>query len=95
MPAVGHTPGHLVVSISSAGEQLLFISDLAAHPLQVERPDWRMVFDLSPDQAAATRRRVLEGAAGEGVLVHAFHFPFPGLGHVVQEGRGLRWKPVV
>jgi glyoxylase-like metal-dependent hydrolase (beta-lactamase superfamily II) len=93
VPAVGHTPGHLVVSISSAGERLLFISDLAAHPIQIERPDWRMVFDLAPDQAAATRRRVLEGAAAEGILVHAFHFPFPGLGHVVREGTGLRWQP--
>jgi glyoxylase-like metal-dependent hydrolase (beta-lactamase superfamily II) len=95
VPAVGHTPGHLVVSIASRGESLLYISDLVAHPIQVERPDWAMVFDRAPERAAETRRRVLEAAAAEGTLVHAFHFPFPGLGHIVREGEGLRWRPIV
>jgi glyoxylase-like metal-dependent hydrolase (beta-lactamase superfamily II) len=94
VPAVGHTPGHLVVSIASAGERLLFISDLVAHPIQIERPEWAMVYDLDPEQAVATRRRVLEGAAADGVLVHGFHLRFPGLGHVVREGEALRWRPL-
>ena len=92
IPAVGHTPGHLVVEFSSQGERLLYISDLVAHPLHVEHPDWTMVFDRELAEAVATRRQWLERAADDGSLVFAFHFPFPGLGHIVPEGTGFRWS---
>jgi hypothetical protein len=52
---------------------------------------WSPVFDLAPDQAAATRREVPNRAATEKALVLAFHFAFPGLGRVVVEGEGWRW----
>jgi hypothetical protein len=33
-------------------------------------------------------------AAGDELLVHAFHFPPPGLGHVIQKGNAWRWQPI-
>ncbi len=37
--APGHTPGHMALSISSEGEQLLCVSDAVLHPIHLERPE--------------------------------------------------------
>ena len=92
--APGHTPGHMALAISSRGEQLLVISDAALHPIHLEQPDWYAAVDFAPEQAVATRRRLLNRASAEKAMVLAFHFPFPGLGHVVQKGEGWQWQPI-
>jgi glyoxylase-like metal-dependent hydrolase (beta-lactamase superfamily II) len=92
--APGHTPGHMVIAISSEGEQLLCISDVVLHPIHLEHPEWCAVVDFAPDQVVPTRRRILNRAAAERALVLAFHFPFPGLGHVVPKGDGWEWQPI-
>ncbi len=73
--AHGHTPGHLVVLIGSQGERLLWAADTFLHPLNVSHPEWCAAFDLRPDEAIATRQRVLAWAADEGPLLHGAHFP--------------------
>jgi len=92
--APGHTPGHMALEIASGGDSLLVVSDAFAHAVAVEHPTWNMVHDMLPDQAVATRRRLLRRAADERTLVAAFHLPFPGLGHIVTDDRGWRWRPV-
>lgn len=92
--APGHTPGHMAVAVSSSGEQLLCISDAAIHPIHLEEPDWYAAVAINPEKVVASRRRLLERAATEKALVLVFHFPFPGLGHVVQKGEGWQWQPV-
>jgi glyoxylase-like metal-dependent hydrolase (beta-lactamase superfamily II) len=94
MAAPGHTPGHMVLSISSGGEQLLCISDAVLHPIHLEQPEWFAAVDVSPEQVVATRRWLLEKAASDMALVIAFHFPFPGLGHVVPKGNVWQWQPI-
>lgn len=96
--APGHTPGHMAVAVSSGGESLLCIADAALHPLQVHHPEWHSVVDFAPEQVLATRRRLWDRAAEEQALVLAFHFPFPGLGRIVQaaqEGQVWQWQPGV
>jgi glyoxylase-like metal-dependent hydrolase (beta-lactamase superfamily II) len=92
--APGHTLGHMALAISSGGEQLLCISDAWLHPIHMESPDWCAAVDFAPEQVANTRRRLLSRAAAEKALVLAFHFPFPGLGHVVQKGEVWQWRPI-
>ena len=92
--APGHTPGHMALAISSGGEQLLCISDAVLHPIHVEQPDWYAAIEFAPQQVVTTRRRLLNRAAAEKALVLAFHFPFPGLGHVVQRGEVWQWQPI-
>jgi len=92
--APGHTPGHMALVISSGREQLLYISDTVLHPIHLEQPEWCAAVDFAPDQVVATRRRILNRAAAEKALVLAFHFPFPGLGHIVQKGDGWEWQPI-
>ena len=90
----GHTPGHMMPSINSEGEQLFCVSDAVLHPIHLQHPEWFAVVDTLPEQVAPTRRRLLEKAASEKAMVLAFHFPFPGLGHVVPKDHAWRWRPL-
>ena len=79
----------MALAISSGSEQLLYISDVVLHPIHLEQPDWYPAFDFVPEQAMATRRQLLHRVAAEKILMIACHFSFPGLGHVIQKGRGV------
>lgn len=92
--APGHTPGHMALAISSRNERLLYLSDAVLHPIHLEQPDWHPVFDLSPKQAIATKRQLLDRAVAKKVLTVASHFPFPGLGHILTKGKGWQWQPM-
>lgn len=95
IPAPGHTPGHVVVSVSSGNQQLLYTGDAVLHPLHLEYPDWRPIYDLLPGEAAASKRRIFDRAAAEKALVMGQHFaPFPALGTVTKNGAGWRWQPI-
>jgi glyoxylase-like metal-dependent hydrolase (beta-lactamase superfamily II) len=93
IPAPGHTPGLMALSISSGNERLLCLSDVVLHPVHLERIDWCSVFDIIPEAVAGTRRSLLDMASAEKDLVMAFHFPFPGLGRIVRKGKSWRWQP--
>lgn len=94
IPAPGHTPGHMAVSVTSGDERLLYIGDTVLHPLHLEHPQWLPIYDILPEQAAASKRCIFDLAAEEKALVMGQHFPpFPSLGHVVKEGEGWRWQP--
>ena len=92
--APGHTPGHMALAISSGGEQLLYISDTVLHPIHVAQPEWYAAVDFAPEQVVASRRKLLNRAATDKAMVLAFHFPFPGLGHIVGEGGRWQWQPI-
>ena len=93
--APGHTPGHMVVSFASAGEQLLYTGDTVLHPLHLDHPDWLLVFDILPGPAAASKHRIFDLAASTGSWVLGQHFPpFPNLGHVVKKEVGWEWQPI-
>lgn len=94
VPAFGHTPGHMALGIRSSGEELLFVADAILHPLNLEFPQARAVFDHQPETMAATRLRLLQQAAKKRCLLSATHFPFPGLGRVVSEDGVWQWQPV-
>ena len=92
--APGHTPGHMALAVSSEGEQLLCVSDAVLHPIHLEWPEWCAAVDLDPGQVETTRRKILTKAATERALVIAFHFPFPGLGHITQDKGVWQWQPI-
>jgi glyoxylase-like metal-dependent hydrolase (beta-lactamase superfamily II) len=95
LTAPGHTPGHMVVSFSSGDEQLLYIGDSVLHPLHLEQPNWLPVYDILPEKAAPSKRRIFDYAADEQAWVIGQHFPpFPSLGHIVKQGEGWQWQPI-
>ena len=91
--APGHTPGHLAVEVISDGAQMLYIADAALHPIHLEHPSWCSSVAFDPEQVMASRVKLFRKASTEKALVMASHFPFPGLGHIIQKGKGWQWQP--
>ena len=92
LAAPGHTPGHLAVSITSGDQQLLALGDVLPSAACARHPRRPTPGDLLPEQALATRLRLLDFAEAEGILTHAFHLPFPALGYARPEGEAWRWE---
>jgi glyoxylase-like metal-dependent hydrolase (beta-lactamase superfamily II) len=92
--AAGHTPGHSAVLLESGAERLLCVGDLFYDQLQLSHPGWCTPWDHDRAGAVRTRRRLLDRAADEHLLVHAYHMPFPGLGTITRHGNAYRWQPL-
>jgi glyoxylase-like metal-dependent hydrolase (beta-lactamase superfamily II) len=81
--AYGHTPGHTIFLIESAGERLLVWGDLThAMAIQMPRPDISVTYDSDPVQAAAVRKEVLKFAMEEKVPVAGMHIAYPAIGRI-------------
>ena len=94
MDAVGHTPGHTAFMIESGGKRLLCVADLLhAAALQFPRPDINASYDMNPEQAHATRERLLKLAADEKLLIIGMHLPVPGAGRVQKASTGYTYLP--
>jgi glyoxylase-like metal-dependent hydrolase (beta-lactamase superfamily II) len=93
--ATGHTPGQMALLIESDDARLLHVADAWHHPVELLRPDWYFNFDWNPAQTIATRRRLLDLAAIQDLLVLPYHATFPGLGRVRVAGDAWRWEPVL
>ena len=92
--AFGHSPGHLMFRVQSAGQQALIWGDIANHfVFSVGHPDSKVGFDDDKDMAVATRNRVLSDVADTGALVIGHHMPFPAVGFVERDGATYRWVP--
>jgi glyoxylase-like metal-dependent hydrolase (beta-lactamase superfamily II) len=93
--APGHTPGHTAFAVASGSSRILIQSDVTNIPeFFLRNPDWHVMFDIDPVQAAQTRHKFYDMAAAEKALVVGFHFTFPSLGHVEKDGAGYRLVPV-
>ncbi|RXT52484.1 hydrolase [Bosea sp. Tri-44] len=91
--AAGHTPGMVSFLVHSGADQLLLTADLAYHPIiNIDRP-WRPGPDRDKDAALNARRRIFDRAAAERIPVLGFHYPFPGLGHLLRTDTGYAWVP--
>jgi glyoxylase-like metal-dependent hydrolase (beta-lactamase superfamily II) len=98
--APGHTPGHSAFAVASGDQSMLVLSDTTNHPkLFVRHPEWQAVLDMDGPLAVETRKRLLDRAASDRMLVQGYHFPFPASGHIAKSGRGFElvpaeWRPV-
>ncbi len=94
LAAHGHTVSHTIFMIESGGKQLCYIGDLAHHPvLLLERPRTQFAFDTDPVQSAESRVRMLTMLATNHIPLLAYHFAWPGIGHVDKQGEGFRYFP--
>lgn len=84
-PAPGHTPGSSVLWLD-AGVPAVFVGDLTHCPLQIPRPADPCAFDVSADEAAATRRRIFTEAARRRAAVLPAHYPGRGGATLVARG---------
>ena len=94
MAAPGHTVGHTMFMITSEGKSLAYLADLTHHPiLLLEKPRMEFSYDTDPKQAADSRVRMLDMLAANKIAVLPYHYPWPGLGHVVKTGEGFHYVP--
>lgn len=94
--AAGHTPGHTAFLISSGNQQMLFVGDITNHPgIFARRPEWQAIFDMDPQMAIATRKKILDRAATDKIRVSFYHAPFPATGFVVKDGAGYDFLPAL
>lgn len=89
----GHSPGHCSYIIGSGPGACLFLGDVVhTGHLQMAHPDWAFAYDHDPVQAAQTRQALLTRATSEVLNVIGYHFDFPGLGRIHQDGPGFRFQ---
>ncbi len=95
IPAPGHTPGHIAIMIDGGGtDQLLYVSDtLHQAAIQLPHPEFYVAFDVHPDGAVKSRKRILDRAAADKLLVSGSHLPFPAFGHIGNHADGYYWMP--
>jgi glyoxylase-like metal-dependent hydrolase (beta-lactamase superfamily II) len=92
-PTPGHTPGHVSVAISSAGEKATITGDLMRNPIQIADPEICSNFDFDQSIALSTRRTFIGNHENKKVLVLGTHFTSPNAGHIVTEKGGRRFVP--
>jgi glyoxylase-like metal-dependent hydrolase (beta-lactamase superfamily II) len=93
--AYGHTPGHTLFELTSAGQAFHYVADLTNIPaLFARNPDFAVTFDMDAEAARKVRREVLERITTSKALVGGFHFPFPAFGRMSPAGKGYAFEPV-
>ena len=93
-PSVGHTLGGVVIEIASGDDRLVCIGDLIHSFLEFDKPDYYSFLDSAPQEALKLRTDGLAAMADSKVLVFACHFPFPGVGQIINNESKLGWQPV-
>ena len=90
----GHTQGHVSIELSG-GDGLIVGGDVLTHPLiSFRHPEWRPAADHVPDQAAATRRKLLDRLATDRSKLIGFHLPYPGVGMVERKDGVYRFVAI-
>lgn len=91
LPLPGHTPGHAGYRLASGNQQLLHVADIVHAPfIQVADPEIAIVFDLDRNAARATRKRLLDELATDGLPVTGGHLLAPAFARVERYGSGYR-----
>jgi glyoxylase-like metal-dependent hydrolase (beta-lactamase superfamily II) len=92
--APGHTVGHTAFMITSRDKSICNIADLAHHPvISVETPRREFLYDTDAKQGVASRLRAFDMLTALRIPLIAYHFPWPGIGHLSSYGDGYRFFP--
>jgi glyoxylase-like metal-dependent hydrolase (beta-lactamase superfamily II) len=73
LPAPGHTPGHLVVALTSGHDGALYLGDAIIDEANLAHPGWVSMVEWDPSMAIATRTALIDKAIAENRLLIAFH----------------------
>ena len=92
LPTPGHTPGHVSVLVKSGQSEAVITGDALHTTAQCWRPDWHFKYDTDGDQAAVSRRQLLEDACEANRTVLGNHFALPSIGRVQVLGDAFRWE---
>jgi glyoxylase-like metal-dependent hydrolase (beta-lactamase superfamily II) len=85
-PAPGHTPGHSLLRLASAGQVALFTGDAFHHPIQLTRPALHLNGCDDLESAIRTREIIVARALDEDALLFPAHFPATHYGSLRRDG---------
>ena len=92
--AYGHTPGHTLFEVTSAGQSFFYLADLTNVPsLFARNPDWAVTFDMDAEAARKVRRAVFQRITASNAMLGGYHFPFPAFGRMEASGNGYAFLP--
>ena len=75
MDAVGHTPGHTAFQLAN----LLIVGDLMhGYALQKDHPEINSNYDMDKPKSAESRKRIMQYASDNKLLMAGMHLPPPG-----------------
>ena len=86
LPSPGHTPGHVAIAFGRTRDDAVFTGDAMHSPLQTRHPELSPKFDVDPELAATTRRKLLERLCDTDTLCCTAHFPSPSAGRIKRRG---------
>jgi glyoxylase-like metal-dependent hydrolase (beta-lactamase superfamily II) len=94
--AYGHTPGHTAFLLESEGKSLLIWGDLVhVMDIQIPVPDISVTYDVDPNAARETRKKIFDYAAKNKIPVTGMHLASPGIGLLeALPGGGYKFTPV-
>jgi glyoxylase-like metal-dependent hydrolase (beta-lactamase superfamily II) len=91
----GHTVGHTSFVISSQASSIVYTGDLGHQPLlQMENPYAEFARDTDPKQGVLSRLRMFDMVSSRKIPIIAYHFPWPGIGHVAKNGDHYRYVAI-
>ena len=91
----GHSPGHTSYHLGSGSAQLMVLGDVTNIPaINLRNPGWHVMFDQDAQMAEATRRKTMERAVAEGIVLTGYHWGMPGAGTIKKDGNGYALVPV-
>jgi glyoxylase-like metal-dependent hydrolase (beta-lactamase superfamily II) len=73
LPAPGHTPGHMALTLTSGQDGAIYLGDAIVDEMNFEHPDWVSAFESIPNMTVTTRKALIEKAIRENRLMVAFH----------------------
>jgi glyoxylase-like metal-dependent hydrolase (beta-lactamase superfamily II) len=92
-PQPGHTLGHTGWMIASRNDALLIWGDIVhVSGVQFARPDAALTFDLDPEAARKSRKRVFDWVSNDRIRVAGAHLDLPSYGHVSRKGLGFAFS---
>jgi glyoxylase-like metal-dependent hydrolase (beta-lactamase superfamily II) len=94
VPTPGHTPGHTSLRVGTGKDAVLLWGDvLHASAVQFAKPEYGFAFDSDQELAKATRKRVLDMASADNLMIAGVHLGFPGIGNVTRDGGAYAFHP--
>ena len=93
-PCHGHSPGHVVINLSSGQDRGVMTGDVIHHRVQLAHPHLSTIADTDPDQARQTRTALMAKHADLGSTLFPAHFLPPSFGKLLAkaDGSGYTWS---
>lgn len=91
MSVAGHSLGQVAYIFENSGEKVVFTGDVAHHHVYDPiHPEWffHMDFDSDPELGAQAKSDIFRKVVDENIKFHGYHFPYPGLGVIADQGDG-------